>query len=437
MGMQRLRVSDNRRYLAHEDGTPFFWLGDTAWELLHKLNREEAGEYLRQRARLSFTVIQTVALAELDGLASGNAYGRGPLLLNVEGRYDPALPDTAGDYHYWDHVDFVVNGAASLGLYVALLPAWGDKFNLKHGVGPVIFNEYNAYSYGRWLGNRYQDCPNLIWVLGGDRPLETAGHFAVIRAMAEGLKEGDQGRHLMTFHPQGWQSSSQYLHEESWLDFNMIQSGHGERIIMNYTKVGGDYAKLPVKPVIDAEPCYEDIAIGFKPENGYFDASDVRTAAYYAVFSGACGHTYGQHCIWPMATEADDGYLMHWREGLNRPGAAQMGHLRALMESRPYFDRVPDQSLIVNNKTGANYMSATRGSGYAMIYIPNGAPVTVDMSRMGAGGVAASWYDPRNGGYIQAGLLPALEDHALHTFYSPSSGRGNDWVLVLDAAVGK
>ena len=100
-----------------------------------------------------------------------------------------------------------------------MLPTWGDKFNKAWGKGPVIFDEDNARVYGRWLGQRYKDKPNIVWVLSGDRPLITSRHFGVINSMAEGLAEGDEGRHIKTFHPVGGHSSSYHVHEEEWLDF--------------------------------------------------------------------------------------------------------------------------------------------------------------------------------------------------------------------------
>ncbi|MFW6287984.1 MAG: DUF4038 domain-containing protein [bacterium] len=143
-----LRISKNKRFLVKDDGSPFFWLGDTAWELFHKLNREQAETYLKNRASKGFNVIQAVALAEHDGIRTGNAYGKKPLLKNESGDYDPSIPDLMGDYNYWDHVDYVVEMADTLGIYIALLPTWGDKYNLKWGVGPVIFTADNAEMYG-------------------------------------------------------------------------------------------------------------------------------------------------------------------------------------------------------------------------------------------------------------------------------------------------
>ena len=202
--LPRLRVSDNHRFLVTDDGRPFFWLGDTAWELFHRLNREEAERYLEDRAKKGFTVVQAVALAELDGLADPNPYGHRPLVDN-----DPTRPDVkegpANDY--WDHVDWIVEKANSLGIYVGFLPTWGDKWNKKWGVGPEIFTPANAEVYGEWIGRRYRD-RGIVWILGGDRPVETDAHREIIRAMARGLKKGDGGAHLMTLHPTGGDGSS-------------------------------------------------------------------------------------------------------------------------------------------------------------------------------------------------------------------------------------
>ena len=106
--MRRLKV--HGRFLFWEDGEPFFYLGDTAWELFHALNREETEYYFSERKRQGFTVVQAVALAELEGLTKPNAYGRLPLL-ERSGMPDPTLPDTEGEYSYWDQVDFVVETA--------------------------------------------------------------------------------------------------------------------------------------------------------------------------------------------------------------------------------------------------------------------------------------------------------------------------------------
>lgn len=434
--MQPLRVSESRRFLVHGDGTPFFWLGDTAWELFHKLNREEANHYLTTRAEQGFTVVQAVALAEFDGIRTGNAYGHRPLLQHAADQYDPAQPDERGGgepgtdgYGYWEHADYIVRRAEELGLYIALLPTWGDKFNLKWGKGPELFTAANALAYGQWLGRRYAAAPNILWVLGGDRPLENEAHMGVVRNMAQGLREGDGGAHLATFHPPGGKSSSQFVHEEVWIDFHMIQTGHGRLDIPTYRYVQDDYGKSPVRPVLDGEPRYEDHPIGFKPENGFFRDFDCRQAAYWGVFAGGFGHTYGHHSVWSMNTEPGEYFTMHWREAIQRPGAAQMRFLRALIESRPFFERVPDQSLLVDERDGADHIRATRGDSYAFFYTPTGAPIEVNLGRVSGDRVAALWYDPRSGAVTALGER-ANEGRAVFT--PPAAGRGEDWVLVLD-----
>lgn len=394
--------------------------------------------YLRNRSELQFNVIQAVALAELNGLEKENAYGRKPLLKNDQGEYDPTLPDVAGPYSYWDHVDRVIDMAESFGIYIALLPTWGDKFHLMWGKGPDIFDSNNAYIYGKWLGERYKNRKNIIWVMNGDRPLTKSRHFEVIQSMAKGIREGDGNQHLMTFHPVGGQSSSYHVHEEEWLDFNMIQSGHGNRILKNYELVKKDYDHPLVKPTFDAEPCYEDHPISFNPENGYFDEADVRQAAYYGVFSGGFGHTYGHHSIWSMSSgqyrsvefsEPGAYFIMSWKDALNRPGAAQMQYLRRLIESAGDFEaRIPDQGMLVKNETGSNYAVATRGADYALIYTPNGLRLDVVMGRINGSRVKASWYNPRNGTESDMGEFPNSGEQL---FIPPSSGRGQDWVLVL------
>lgn len=437
VAMKRLKISDSGRHLAREDGTPFFWLGDTAWELFHKLNREDARHYLTCRAGQGFNVVQAVALAEFEGVTTGNAYGRLPFLRNAEGRIDPTLPDEGGDYSYWDHVDDVLEMAGAMGIYIALLPTWGDKYNAQHGKGPEIFTKQNAYEYGQWLGKRYRDTPHLIWVVGGDRVLQTRTHFEIVDAMARGLKEGDGGRHLITFHPRGNSSSSYHVHGEDWLDFNMIQSGHGDMEPANYRIIAADYGLTPVKPVLDGEPCYEDIPRAFNTRFGYFDEADVRRAAYYAVLSGACGHTYGHHSVWSMCDGMYDSvqmnepgifFIMHWKDALHRPGAGQMRHVKELWERCGMEDSVPDQQLIASNFAGSNYMTGLRGKRASLIYCPNGLYAEVNMERVGAASIRAEWFNPRDGRYTEAGTFPG---EGICKFVCPSSGRGNDWVLVL------
>ena len=418
----QLKVSDNRRYLTDENGAPFFYLGDTAWELFHRLDRDEADYYLQTRAAQGFTVIQAVVLAEHE-FARPNPYGDHPLRND-----DPTMPNEA----YFAHVDYVVDKAAELGLTIGMLPTWGDKWNPKWAKGPELFTPENARTFGAFVGCRYRDRP-IIWILGGDRPVETERHRDIIRAMAAGLTEGDGGRCLKTFHPMGGQTSSTYFHTEDWLDFNMYQTGHARNRDC-YNLIAGDYALEPIKPCMDAEPGYEDHPNGFKVENGYLDEYDVRKAAYWNLFAGAHGHTYGCHDIWqflntdrfPAVTAA----RTPWREAIHLPGANQMRFVQRLIESRPFLSRIPDQALLLSDpETGGDHVRATRADdgAYAFIYIPSGKPVTVDLGRLSGKTILARWFDPRTGAALPIGEFPQGRPAE---FTPPVDGP--DWVLVLD-----
>lgn len=420
-----LKVSANGRFLVRDDGTPFFWLGDTAWELFHRLTREDAEIYLRDRAAKGFTVIQAVALAEFEGLDVPNAYGNLPLA-----NHDPEKPLEP----YWEHVDWIVAKAAELGLTIGLLPTWGDKVVKRWGAGPEIFHPQNARAYGAWIGRRYRDQP-VIWINGGDRAPDSDDHFAIFRALGEGLREGDGGRHLMTFHPQGGRSSGEFFHADGWLDLNMFQSGHHARDIDTAAMLARDYARTPPKPVLDGEPCYEDHPINWRPENGWFDDWDVRKAVYGSVFAGGCGVTYGCHDIWQFLSAQHrpvSSARTPWQEALKLPGSSQMKHLKRLMLARPYLTRVPDPELLpAGPGEPPGRCAATRDAdgSYAFLYTGAGNPITVDLTRLDAASVTAWWYSPRDGGAAWAGTLPG---GGQREFTPPSSGPGHDWVLVLD-----
>jgi hypothetical protein len=432
--MPRLKVSENRRFLVNEDGRPFFYLGDTAWELFHRLNREETARYLDDRAAKGFTVIQAVVLAELDGLHTPNAHGQTPLIDD-----DPARPNE----EYFRHVDWVVAEANRRGLVIGMLPTWGDKWNKKWGVGPEVFTTENAGPYGEWLGKRYQDA-GILWILGGDRPVENDTHKAIIANMARGLRKGDGGAHLITFHPSGGGTSADPFGSEDWLDFNMNQNGHEANFNPRYEATRKVYDREPTKPVIDGEPIYEDHPISFKArEHGHSIAADVRRPLYWDLFSGAFGHTYGHHSVWQMFDRGRNPInapLMPWHQAIDQPGAGQMQHGRRLMESRPFLTRVPDDTIVVPADpptavpgAGLKRYVATRDSEgrYAMIYAPIGRPFRVRMDVIRGGLVRAWWFNPRDGASSPPDEFP---NTGTRSFEPPTPGEALDWVLVLDDA---
>ncbi len=441
MTLEPIYPDSSGRFLVTESGQPFFWLADTAWELFHRLNRAEVEYYLETRRQQGFNVIQAAILAELDGLHTPNANGHVSLLGD-----DPTRPNEP----YFRFVDEIIHLAAEKGLYLGLLPTWADKITAQWGLGPEIFNLENVRIYGRFLGQRYRNETNLLWILGGDRPAD--GYEALWAALAEGIVEGLGRRPLFTYHPRGGNSSSDWLHEAEWLELNMCQSGHSLLDTPNWEMIASDYQRVPVKPVLDAEPNYEDHPINpftrkWLADFGRFSDYDVRKQAYRAVFAGACGHTYGHHSIWQFWTlqRAPVNFPMPtWDEAILRPGAAQMVHLKNLMLSRPYLSRIPAQEMLpglpelppVDNgkhfdPIRAAHPVATRcaDGSYGMVYFPLAEQsLRVDLSCL-SGRVKAWWFDPRNGKTHDAGEY----SNETVTFTSPIAGP--DWVLVLDQAL--
>lgn len=427
-----LRVHADRRHIVRDDGAPFFWLGDTAWELFHRLTREEAARYLDDRQAKGFTVIQAVGLAEVDGLTQPNAYGHLPLV-----GQDPARPDVRPGPRndYWDHVEEIVDMAAARGLYVGLLPTWGAHVLPLWAKHPAVFTAANARTFGAFMGARFAGKPNVIWILGGDRPVVRDGvnTLPVWRAMADGLRSADRA-HLISYHPMGGTRSSTWLHDEPWLDIHMMQSGHGARDQKAWEGIEADLALRNRKPTLDGEINYEDHPIDWNALNGYFRDAEVRRQAYRTVLAGAAGVTYGNQCVWQMYDTGRSPIAspeMPWHVAIGRPGATQMGYLRRLIESRPWLSTRADQSIVDANAPNPDaHMRALQGDGFAFVYLPVGQTVTVRPAAFNGRKLIGWWFDPRTGESQRIGELESVSTVRLDPPGEP--GLGRDWVLVLD-----
>ncbi|MEY3178320.1 MAG: hypothetical protein RJB42_561 [Bacteroidota bacterium] len=431
----KIQTTSDGRYLQYEDGTPFFWLGDTAWELFHRLTKSEIEQYLENRRGKGFNVIQAVALAEFNGLLKPNMNGDIPF-----NNLDPEQPNEK----YFAFVDEVIASAAAKGLYIGLLPTWGDKVTPNWGDGPVVFNEKKAYAYAKWLAKRYVGSQNIIWILGGDRPpMRDSNDWRPIwRAMAQGITDVQGKNTFITYHTWGGPlSTSQQIHNEPWLSMNMTQSGHGGgHDVPIWEWITRDRALSPVKPVIDAEPNYEDHPVNpwptWDPANGYFRDYDVRKQTYRSVFAGAAGVTYGHHSVWQFWNEREQkiNYAdRYWHDALNRPGATQVGYLKSLILSRASLNRIPDQTIIIEGQGKAGeYATAFRDvrGRYLMVYLPVGKQIVVSTSNLISQKIKISWFNPRTGKYE---VGKTSDNQKQLSITSPTTGVEQDWVLVIDA----
>ena len=384
----RLKVSDNQRYLMHENGTPFFWQGETGWLLPERLDRAEAEWYLQRCREEGYNVVQVQVI---DNVPAVNIYGQ---LSNTDG-WNFAAIDRKGVYGYWDHLDYIIRLAEQNGIYIGMVAIWGGL--VKDGKLSVE----EAKKYGAFLGNRYKNRPNIIWFMGGD--IQGDIKPEVWNALATSIKAADPN-HLMTYHPRGRYTSARWWSKAAWLDFHTFQSGHrryGQRMGNkdypipddteedNWMYVDSTWAYNPMKPVLDAEPSYEDIPMGLHDKNEpRWKACDVRRYAYWSVFAGSCGHTYGHNAIMQMlkpgypTSYGDAGDVKTWYQALNDPGFQQMKFVRQLILSFPYFERVGDQSIIVDNGTKYDRLIATRGTDYLLVYNYTSRDMKLDFTKI-------------------------------------------------------
>jgi hypothetical protein len=321
-------------------------------------------------------------------------------------------------------------------LYIALVPVWGSV--VKQG----FFSIATAERYAAFLAERFKNKPNIFWIVGGD--LQGNIKNEIWETIGATLKKHDPN-HLITYHPYGRTQSSQWFHNSAWLDFNMFQSGHrtyeqdnsprkfGED---NWKYIRDDYSKFPVKPTLDGEPSYEGIPHGLHDTTQpYWTASDVRRYAYWSVFAGGCGFTYGNNSVMQMNKPADKhpayGAREYWYQAINDSGAFQMKYLKQLMLSHLYFDRMYDDSLVAGDAGKRyDYVIATRGKNYVMVYDFTGRIFALSMTKISSNSVKASWFNPRNGEITRIGVL---KNAGIVSFDPPGEkNNGNDWVLVLD-----
>ena len=432
-----LKISANKRYFQTADGKPFFWLGDTGWLLFTKCSREETIQYLETRKQQGFNVVQVMVLHTLRAV---NVDGDSAL---VNG--DIAKPKTkeygSTGHDYWSRIDFVINEAANRGIYLALVPVWGS--NVKEGKVTVA----QAGVYAKFLAERYGKYNNIIWLNGGD--IKGSDGLEVWNTIGANIKKYDH-KHLVGFHPRGRTSSSEWFQQAPWLDFNMFQSGHkdyaqdtssneqhhfGED---NWKYVRADYAQTPVKPTMDGEPSYENIPHGLHDSLATrWTAADVRRYAWWSVFAGGAGFTYGENAVMQfnrMANKgANYGVNKNWTETIHAEGAGQMKYLKQLILSKRYFDRTPAQEIIADNALDRyGYIVATKGTNYAMVYTYTGRHFSVDFSKLSFKATAAELYNPKNG-HTEA--IDKFEKATVVEFNPPGDEKaGNDWVLLLQGA---
>ena len=378
-----IRVSQDGRYFVDRAGAPLFWLGDTQWELFLRFDERDAASLCEKRVQQGFSVVQIMLLG-VGGGRKSNAYGDKPLVND-----DPLTPNE----RYFRRVDSVLEMADRKNLICVI-----GIYHKTDDYGRLI-TLANARPWAKWVGERYRRFPNVIWSM---YPEAKDRYTPIVRELAAGLREGDGGGHLITVHPDpSPASSSQLWHDERWLSFNTIQTWNSG--FANYRMAASDYARTPVKPVVDGEARYE--------AEGGTTPLDVRRGAYWSFLAGGF-YSYGHGGNWLSPGE--------WKTWIDAPGASQMAVYRRIVTSIPrWWTRVPDPSILVDDPgSSAAPAAAARSAGgdWILAYLAGRTTVTVRMNKITAGHEAvAFWMDPKTGKRMLIGTYPTTGQQSFTT----------------------
>jgi len=466
--MDRLKVSENKRYLTFQDGKPFIWLADTDWTMPQRLKWDDVDYFMQKRKSQGFTVLQIVALDPEQDKEIRNPAGQKALLND-----NLSTPNEK----YFEYLDWILDKAESYGFYVLLLPSWGELVVGHNWMGEFMektVTKENAYDYGKWIGNRYKDRTNLIWCLGGDRqPIHLGVDYKdVWRDVAEGIAKGfidkdlkynvedsDWQNLLITYHScyeaeTGECSTMSYwTDEEAWISFIMIQSGHG-LTPKNYELVKKEYDRENLMPVFDGEPAYEEMPTTWPEMTNFHGEWIIRKRAYWSLFAGSFGHTYGHSSVWCMISEKerDKSRMYSWFEALDRPGAWEIKVLRDFLESRDLSRCVPCQEMLLEqSKKHEDILDehiqacVAKDGTFACIYFPSGGVENIDLRRLETDNLQMWWFSPRDGKcYSQENSISeeaiSLKESMKRDnivgyvkITTPNCGKEHDWVCVLES----
>ena len=393
-----VKISENKRYFVDQNDEPVFWMGATHWNLIFKTPTENAAVIIEKMKEKGFIFLQVMIL----GVNNGNVkdmYNQRPWH-----QENPLIPNE----DYFKRVDDVIEIARQKNMIISL--------TVYHQRWRKFITEENGRQYGRLIGARYKDYPNIVWSM---TPAATEAFVPVLSEIAEGLREGDEGRHLITFKPDPSPASSSYIHNKHWLDFNSMQVW--SYIYLIYPYVTRDYNLKPTKPVLMAEATYEN---GF--QYGYdIPPLVIRRVAYYSYLAGA-HHTYGHNesrHVWPS-----------WRRVLDSPGAQQLSLLKkTFLSLNEWWYLVPDQSIFASGghtKGKILNLSARHKDGkWAMVYLGDKASFSVNLDKIKSRKVNIFWINPETGDKVEVGRFRNKE---VKSFTTPDGWE--DALLILKAA---
>lgn len=422
-----VHVSKDGHYLAHEDGTPFFWLADTGWNAALLSAPDEWDFYLRERSRQKFTVVQWVTT---QWRASPKGDREGQLAFTGQDRI-------AIDPRFFQKLDEKADALNRAGLLSAPVLLWA----IGGGSSPQINPGYSLqedqaillarYMVARWSAN------DVIWILPGDgdyRGAKAERWKRIGRAVF-----GGEPHAPVMLHPGGMHWVLDDFRDEKWLDIQGYQSGHGDDDKTLKWMLEGppstDWKKSPSRPLINLEPPYENhVAYQSKAR---INPHTVRRAIYWSLLSSpTAGVTYGGHGVWgwddgtkPPTDHPNTGVPLPWREALRMPGAEQMVHLAGFFTLIDFWRLRPASDVLARqpgNEAPRRHIAAARSDAgdLVVIYIPEDRTVDIFQKSLPRD-FSATWFNPRTG--KSSSVVAVVNDKAIQ-FATPDEG---DWLLLL------
>lgn len=413
-------VSADGSHLGHADGTPFFWLGDTAWNGALLSDDQGWAVYLDDRRRKGFSAIQFVAIQWRS--AAGDADGRAAFsgVENIQINAD-----------FFRRLDRKFDALNDVGLLAAPVLLWA----LGDSPGRYL-PDGQATMLARYMVARY-GAHQTLWILGGD------GSYGGGRAERWRLigREvfGESPRRPVTMHPQGRQWIADEFRDESWFGLNCYQSGHGDGDgDLRWHALGppaSEWSREPRLPHANFEPNYEGhLSYQSREPHG---ADAVRRACYWSLLVGPpVGVTYGAHGVWGWHVEnrvpadhANTGVGPPWWEAAQFEGATSMKWLRAFFDGIEWWRLRPSQSLVAlqpgDDDICTHVVAAMTDNGdLAVVYTPVGAELALNLRDVSVPAYA-TWYDPARGVHTDVGRITHPGDHE---FLTPGD---QDYLLVI------
>lgn len=410
--------------LVHADGTPFFWLADTAWNGLLKARPADWRHYLATRRAQGFTAVQCV-MTHWRGLEDTGPESRA-YLGDSDVRVNPA---------FYRRIDEMVEAVNREGLLAALVVLWtygpqdpGNSLPIEdcRAIARYIVARYGAYQ--------------VAWFLGGDGRYggEEAERWRVLGRELF----ADSDARLATMHPCGESWIVEEFRDEPWYGMATWQSGHGdsEKSVAWLTRGPSVDAWRRGRrlPCIDLEPRYEGIA-GYKHKR-IWDAHGVRKGLWWnLLMKPTAGVSYGHHGVWPWSDvpAPPPGHpgcneSPTWREGLESDASTCFRPLRKFFDEAIWSELLPAPEMLAEqpgDEDPERTVAAARhrDARLAACYLPHGGEVRL-RARAVVGPASARWFDPREGRYAKA---PDYDPEIENVYRAPDD---LDWALVLEVS---